>query len=227
MTTSSDLRRLAAEALKDKTAAGANVFSPRTWSTWNGSYPLVYLNVSGEDMDSLGRHVPEFTVTATLRVSARVSVKQLPNNAGAAQAQLELEALQDQIKRALINNPALMTRIQQFSFVRSEFKEDGEGATELAELVMELGLEFYQGPEDFYPLEDEAPPVPVDAAAEIAAIQPIVPLDGVDITDDLVNVADPTGTYPDAAFPAAVTPAPRTEGPDGRAEGGLSLDLTQ
>lgn len=227
MTTSSDLRRLVVEALKGKTAAGVNVFSPRTWSTWDGSYPLVYLNVSGEDMGSLGRHVPEFTVTATLRVSAQVSVKQLPDGTGAAQAQLELEALQDQIKRALINNPALMKRIQQFPFVRSEFKADGESATDLAELVMEVGLEFYQGPEDFYPLEDEAPPAPVDAAAEIAAIQPIVPLNEVDITADLINVADPTGTYPDAAFPAAVTPAPRTEGPDGRAEGGLSIDLTQ
>ncbi|SEJ21620.1 hypothetical protein SAMN04244572_03148 [Azotobacter beijerinckii] len=227
MTTTADMRALAAEALKGRTDAGLNVFSARTWPTWDGQYPLLYLHTPAEDMESLGRHAPQFTVTATLKISARVRVPQQTDNAGAAQAQLALEQIQDQAKRALINNPALMSRLQQFPFIRSEFREDGEGGSELAELVMEVGMEFYQGPEDFYPLEDEAPPQPVDAVTEIASIQPIVPLDEISITEDLINVADATGTYPDAAFPDAVAPAPRSEGPDGRAEGGITIDFMQ
>ena len=60
--------------------------------------------------------------------------------------------MQRQIKSALINYPPLMARLQQFAFVRSQIQEDGEGALELAELVMDIGMEFYQGPEEFYPI---------------------------------------------------------------------------
>jgi len=42
MTTSSDLRAAAVTALTGATAAGGNVFSPRTWPTWNGSYPVLF-----------------------------------------------------------------------------------------------------------------------------------------------------------------------------------------
>lgn len=208
MTTISDLQQLTVEALTSKTDAAARVFYARTWPTWDGLYPMLYLHAPSEDMESLGRNgAPQFTVTATLRISARVTVKNLPNNAGAAQAQMALEQLQGQIKRAVINYPALMRQLQQFAFIRSEFRDDGAGAAEVAELVVDVGMEFYQGPEDFYP-------------TELDDLQQVV------VTDDLVNVVDRIGTYPDPPFPDAVEPAPRTFGPDGRAEGGLSIDTT-
>jgi len=225
MTTTSELRQLAVIGLAGKTLAGDNVFSARTWATWKGTYPVLYLHSPLEDMDSLGRNGgPQFTVTATLAISARVEVKAKPRNAGAGEALLELETIQNQIKMALINYPPLMSRLQQYPFIRSEIHENSEGETELAELVMQIGMEFYQGPEDFYPLEgpDYSPPFDPVAAS---IVQPIVPLAELNTTDDLTNVADPSGTYPDAAFPGAVTPAPRTAGPDGRAEGGLTIDF--
>lgn len=228
MTTTSQLRQLAVEALKGATRAGANVFAARTWATNTGKYPLLYLHTPEEDMESLGRNgAPQFTVTATLRIDARVEVKSLPNNGGAARAILELESIARQIKRALINNPALMSRLQQFPFIRTEMRDDAEGATEIAEMVMHVAMEFYQGPEEFYPLEGEEDPEDFDAAAEIAAIQPIVPLEQIGIVADLVNVADRSGTYDNPPFPEAVTPAPRDVGPDGRAEGSLLIDLPQ
>ncbi|MBB4863349.1 hypothetical protein HNP46_002196 [Pseudomonas nitritireducens] len=208
MTTISDLQLLTVEALTGKTAAAARVYYARTWPTWNGLYPMLYLHAPTEDMESLGRNgAPQFTVTVTIRISARVAVKHQPNNAGAVAAQVALEQLQEQIKRAVINYTPLMRQLQQFPFVRSEFKENGDGGDEVAELVVDIGMEFYQGPEDFCPVDlDE--------------------LQQLTITDDLTNVVDPTGTYPNPPFPDAVEPAPRTVGPDGRAEGGISIDFT-
>ncbi len=55
----------------------------------------------------------------------------------------------------------------------------------------------------------------------------VTPLEGIDVTVDTVEPSDKTGTYPDPAFPDSVNPAPRTEGPDGRAEGTLQIDLPQ
>ena len=209
MTTTSELRLITAEALKAGTAAGSNVFAARTWPTWNGSYPIIWLHSPAEEKESLGRQGgPQFTVTATIRISARVQLKALPQNAAAAAMILALEEIQSQIERALINYPPLMSRLQQFPFIRSEMVDSDEGAQNLGELVMDVGMEFYQGPEEFYQ-------IPTD------------PLDELSITSDLLNVVDATGTYPDPMFPDSVSPAPRVIGPDGRAEGFLSYEFPQ
>ena len=228
MTTTSQLRQIAAEALKGKTAAGDNVFAARNWPTWNDSYPIIWLHSPEEDKESLGRNGgPQFNVTATIRITARLQLKALPRNAAAGAMILALEDMQRRIEMALINFPPLMTRLQQFPFIRSRMDEDGEGEQNLGELVMDVGMEFYQGPEDFYPLEEPTPVPPFDPVVEAAKVSPIVPLEMVEITDDLVNVFDASGTYLDAPFPDSVTPAPRIEGPDGRPEGGLSFEELQ
>jgi hypothetical protein len=228
MTTTSQLRQITAEALKANTSAGDNVFAARSWPTWNGNYPIIWLHSPEEFKESLGRNGgPQYTVTATIRITARVQMKALPRNAAASAMILALEGMQRQIEMALINFPPLMSRLQQFPFIRSTMDEDGDGEQQLGELVMDVGMEFYQGPEDFYPLEGPEPVPPFDPAAEVAAVRPISPLDSVEVTDDLTNVFDPSGTYPDAPFPDAVNPAPRAAGPDGREEGGLSFENLQ
>ena len=152
MTTTADLRRLTMEALVGATEAGNRVFSARSWPIAKGDYPFIYLHSPAEDMESLGRNsAPQFTVTAVIRISARVQLKHMAGNAAAAQSVDELETIQKQIKSAVINYPPLMALLQQFSFIRSQIQEDGEGQLELAELVMDIGMEFYQGPEEFYP----------------------------------------------------------------------------
>lgn len=231
MTTTAELRQLAVAALKGATAAGDEVYAARTWPTTKDRYPVMWLHTPVEEKEGLGRNgAPQYTVTATLRISVRVQVPTRAKNAGAEEATVLLEAFQRRIERILINNPALMERVQQFPFIRSEIFDDSEGDGQLAELVMDIGIEFYQGPEYFYPI-DEGPDQgegldAAAAAAAIAAIAPVSPLLDLRINNDLVNVVDSAGTYADPPFPDAVTPAPRTSGPDGRNESGLTFEFT-
>lgn len=59
MTTSRDLRELAVQGLlaANATDAGANVYSPRTWATWDGSYPMLIVQTPDEDGQSWGPQV--------------------------------------------------------------------------------------------------------------------------------------------------------------------------
>lgn len=171
MTTTAELRTLVVSALGGATSAGSNVFSPLDMPTWNGEYPILFITTPDEDGESLGRNgAPQFTVTATLRVVARVAQMAAGNDQGAALAYAALETLRDQIKVAVINYPPLMQQLQQFPYYRTRMDVKAEGEQHLGEVVVDIGLEFYQGPEDFYPI-------------------PIVPLDGVDVT-----FVEPDGT---------------------------------
>lgn len=216
MTTTAQIRELVVQQLTLEsapgiypTSAGISVFSPRNWTTFKGQYPAIFVTSPSEDRESLGRHsAQQFTTTSTIKISARVTVPALANDAGAAQAQVALEALKLQIDQALVNNPAITQLIQQIPFMRSEIDVNSDGDQPLGELVMQIGYEFYEGPEDFYPIDG-------------------VPLEEITVDADLVNVFDPSGTYANPPFPSSVTPAPRTVGPDGRAEGGLDITLPQ
>lgn len=174
-----------------------------------GGIPLIYIKPPTEEKDSLSRNgPPQFTVTTTLRILAKAEIGTLPNDAGAAVLEQQLMVLSDQIQVALVNNPTLMKKLQRVPFIRTEIAISSNGNKDLGELEVSIGLEFYQGPEDFYDL-------------------PVYPITTVQITNDLTNVFDPSGTYPDSDFPDQVNAAPRTSGPDGRAEGGLTIDLTE
>jgi hypothetical protein len=152
VTTSSDLRSRAVAAV---TAAAivpdGNVFSPRDWPTYAGQYPMILLQTPREEKQSLGRHVPQFTVIVVLKVTARVQAPAAPADAGAITAEVAIEALKTAIEVALINDSALMDVIQQFAYVNSMIKVDAEGEYHIGELTQEYGLETYQGPEDFAP----------------------------------------------------------------------------
>lgn len=218
MTSAADLRSIAVGLLATQnpdltypTAAGPNVFSPLTRPSWDNSYPVIFLRTPEEEKTSEGRATVQFTVLSTLRVTARVQATT------EEACEVQLEALKAQIEGTLINNPALMSLIQQIAFVRVGIDVTARGDFQLGEMMMDLGLEFYQGPEDFYAI-------------------PTVPLTKIRIYTDLTNVADPTGTYPPSTesydpdldtvgTPFPSNPAPRTEGPDGRIEGGLDLTL--
>ena len=214
MTTSADIRSLFVAALKGATDAGQSVFSPFDWPTSPSSYPLILVHARKERKVSLGPNTPQFDVYTTVEILARTKSGALVGDAGSAAALAAAERLKLQIEVTLINNPAIWAdpaggqRIEQFTSVDSEINTNSEGDMPMAELSMTIEVKFYQGPEFFYP-------IPAD------------PLQTVDIYVDTAQPFDPNGTYPNPPFPSAVTPAPRTSGPDGRNEGALTINLPQ
>lgn len=202
--TSDTIQAAIVAALMGATAAGANVFTARDWPTDADEMPIILVQSPSERKESSsGRSGPaSFNVIGTFRIVARVYAKAEAGDAGALAALAAVQVLQRQIERAVINDAGVWALIQQFSSVdvtNTVRKEEFH----FGELVMDLGLEFYQPPEAF---------------AAVAAD----PLDELHVFADLVNVYDPTGDYSDTEeaqlFPGAVVPAPRTSGPDGRPE---------
>jgi hypothetical protein len=163
MTTTADLRELTVTALQSKTGAGTNIYSPRTWSTWSGDYPVVLVRAPEEEGQSFGRNgPPAFTVTSTIHVSARIHVPGTTSDQAAAAAESILEEYREQIKAAVINYPALMSQLQQYPFFRSQISISAEGERPIGEVIVQIGMEFVQGPEDFYP-------VPASPLEEVSA----------------------------------------------------------
>lgn len=200
------LMGLVQTALVGATDAGSRVFVPDDWPTWSGEYPLLLVQCAHERKESIGRgSAPEFTTTGTLRITARASAPAQAGDAGAAVVEAAAWRLKRQIEIAVINATPVMSLIQQYPFVESQIKVSAEGETHVGEMTMALGLEWYEGAEAF------AQPVTTQFT-------------GLNISVDLQNRFDPSGTYvPD--FPYTVPPAPRTTGPDGRDEGRLVIDL--
>jgi hypothetical protein len=206
MTTSADMETALVKCVQGRTVAGQNVYAPRDWPSTRDLYPMIKVGSFTEDKESLGNNAPQFNTTTTIRLTCTLSALPKPNDQGAVDAQIALGIWQREIERAVINNPILWKAgLQEFVSVRSASKVAQEGSTHLGELTMDFGLKFYQGPEDFYPIES-------DQVAEIA------------LYGDLINVADPTGTYT-PPFPYPVETAPREKGPDGRVEIGGKVIL--
>ncbi|HDR9026951.1 ATP-binding protein [Burkholderia vietnamiensis] len=160
MTTSSNLRELAVEGLKASgaTAAGTNVYSPRTWATWDLTYPVLLVQTPDESGTSWGPNgAPAFTVTTTVRVTARAQNAALEDDAAAAAVEEQLETMREQIKAALINYPPIMSLLSQFPSFRSSIHVPRDGQSPIGELVLEIEMEHVQGPDDFF----QPPTVPL------------------------------------------------------------------
>lgn len=192
--------------LTNATDAQGRVYSPRDWSTRKQQYPAILVEVARERKESLSRNTaPEFTTVGTLLIAARVTAPAGASDSGAVVARAAAWRLKRQIEVALVNATPLMLLIQQFPSIEAEVKASAEGEQHIGELKIALGLEWYEGAESFAPPSTDA-------------------LERITIVVDAQNCFDPTGAYvPD--FPYPVPPAPRTVGPDGRAEGRLDITL--
>lgn len=165
------IRTLVIAALQEKTDAEDRVYSPRDWPTTEDMYPVILVQTPMDVKDSLGRNAPQFNTVTTVRITGRLQELDGEDDTdGAAKAEEALETLREQIERAVINSYDLTRQIQQFLQVRSTINIDASGEGHLAEVLMEFDIEYYQGPEDFYPVES-------------------VPLEGIDVT-----VKMPAGT---------------------------------
>ncbi len=165
------LRGLVISALTGKTDALDRVYSPRDWPTTEDMYPLILVQTPFDLKNSLGRNVPQFTTVTTVRITGRLQeLDEIDQDNGAAKAEEALEQLREQIERAVINSYELTRQTQQFLQVRSTIDINAGGEGHTAQLLMELDIEYYQGPEEFYPIET-------------------TPLEGIDVT-----ITEPDGT---------------------------------
>lgn len=165
------VRQLVISALVGKTDAEGRVYSPRDWSTTEDIYPAIIVQTPFDLKNSLGRNVPQFTTVTTVRVTGRLQeLDEIDQDNGAAKAEEALEQLREQIERAVINSYDLTRQIQQFLQIRSTIDMSAAGEGHTAQLLMDLDIEYYQGPEEFYPIET-------------------TPLEGIDVT-----IVEPDGT---------------------------------
>lgn len=188
--------------------AGFTLYDIRAWADQPGATDEIKFELPIEDKRSLGKNYPQFAVVATLPVVIRLAELAQPDEAGAQAAKARLFAAAQAVQAAIINNPRLwMVPIEEFQFVKSTPKVDANGAEIAGQWLLLFGLAFRQTADEFFV-------APADDLTRVVA------------TVDTADPADPTGTYAGAPFPDAVTPAPRTTGPDGRAEGGFDVTFT-
>lgn len=147
------VRLLVIDALKNQTVAGDRVYSPRDWPTSEDMYPAILVQTPIDVKNSLGRNAPQFTTVTTVRITGRLQELDDEEDNGALKAAESLESLREQVERAVINSYELTRQVQQFLQVRSTIDVDASGEGHLAQLLMEIDIEYYQGPEDFYPVE--------------------------------------------------------------------------
>ncbi|CDG91615.1 Mu tail sheath family protein [Xenorhabdus bovienii str. feltiae Florida] len=151
------------QALMGKTDANSSVYSPRDWSTRGDDYPCILVQTPFDHKKSLGRNVPQFNTVTTVRITGRTEAFDGEFDNGVEKAGLALEALREQIERAVINSYELTKNTQQYAEIRSQIDIDASGESHFAQLLMDIDIEYYQGEEDFYPIDTH-------------------PLDGIDVT---------------------------------------------
>jgi len=183
-----------------QTISGVTVYSPGDWSVPAPKLPAIKLRQAKERKQSTGRNgQTAFTTVAAFEIKAEVS------SASGPAALAAVETLGAQIEEAIFKSIPLRQIAQDFPFCDTETDVSAEGAPHVGGISILLGIEFF---ETFAP----------DINTKLLAMN---------LTADLTNVADPNGTYPNPPFPDAVTPAPRTQGPDGRAEGQVNVQFPQ
>jgi hypothetical protein len=183
-----------------QTISGVTVYSPGDWNVPAPKLPAIKLRQAKERKQSTGRNgQTSFTTVSAFEIKAEVSAASGPAALAA------VETLGAQIEEAIFKSIPLRQIVQDFPFCDIETDVNAEGAPHVGGISILLGIEFF---ETFVP----------DINTQLLAMN---------LTADLTNVADPNGTYPDPPFPDAVTPAPRTQGPDGRAEGEVNVQFPQ
>ncbi|UMR99568.1 phage tail protein [Escherichia coli] len=147
-----EARKLITRELKKNTSIGERVYSPRTWPVHLTAFPVILVSAETEHKTSEGRHTPQFTTITTIRIDGRVLAYDSEKGAGdgAGIAWEEAESLKEEIERAIIGNPAIRMKFQQIRDIRAQIAVDSDSEGNIGQVLLEMDLEYYQGPEDFY-----------------------------------------------------------------------------
>ncbi|WP_395391487.1 hypothetical protein WBP07_12685 [Novosphingobium sp. BL-8A] len=155
MTTSLDLLDLVQSAIAAAgTDAGDRVYRPGDWPSQEATIPQIKLRLLSENRASISRSgAPQFTTTATIRAFLEVQAPASEDDVGAGIAEAAAWKLKRQVEVAVVNSYPLTQQIQQIASIRAQFAFNSEGAMHLAMVVLDLDLEFYEGPDNFAPIQ--------------------------------------------------------------------------
>lgn len=199
--------RTAAFVALQRALLGADIDTPGDWVTQPENMPSVLLRASRTNKEPLIAGQPEYTTTIVLEIESRAV------GLDASAAQDAIDALDMSIECALLTNDAFVSLTQR-TYIDTETEINSEGRNHFGGTKWVIRCECV---EVFDPFSD-APD----------CLQPVAPpLDGLDLQVDLVGTFDPSGVYPAGVFADAVLPAPRASGPDGRDEGGITINFPQ
>ncbi len=150
-TTAESLADLIVGLLKSAGVADGRVYGVRAWPTQDDQLPQVQFALPEEDKQAIGRSgAPQFTALFTLPILITSQALGAADEAGAAAARAELADIGRSIERAVVGQPDLMRLIQKVAFIKTHGQVDATGKEVVGRRVMMIGLETYQGPEDFY-----------------------------------------------------------------------------
>lgn len=181
-----------------KTIPGVTVYSPGDWNVPAPKLPAVKLR-QGRDLKQSGGRIGQTAFTTVSDFEIRFEVQA---NSG-PEALALLETFAAWFEEVVFKSIPLRSLAQDFPRCETQTDVVADGASHVGVMSIVLGVEY---PEAFAPDIDTK-------------------LLDVNLVADLTDVADRTGTYPNPPFPNAVTPAPRTRGPDGRAEGTVNVQF--
>jgi hypothetical protein len=120
------------------TSAGLSVWNNRDAPIMPPQLPAVIVSAPSEHKESMGKNVPMFTTTAQIHINARVQ------GADISAAVSALDALMEQIEEAVLANPDITSKIQQFASVDTETDFSAEQRYHIGEAQMVIALEFPQ-----------------------------------------------------------------------------------
>lgn len=190
------------------TVAEGRVYMPMDWPVEEIDIPILKISGPTEHKQSAGKGGINFNTACAIEVTGEVSRLAEPDNASAAIILQALGFFQREIELAVIGDPTIFggknpALVSQLVSVQTKYATTSAGKMARGAISMTFTFEFFQGREDFQ--------LPTTTA-----------IDRFHIYTDLINVADPNGTYT-PPLDYTPTPAPRTEGPDGRIEGEMEI----
>lgn len=192
------MRQLVVAALQTA-AAAPTIQSPGDWSVPPSKLPAILVRNGVERKTSKGANgQTQFDTDFVIEIRAIVS------GSTAEAAQDALDALGATIEDILLRDVGIRGDTQDFPAIDTTTEYSSDGRVHFAAISIGLHFQIYE------------------------AFEPDVnnTLERMQLTVDLRGPFDPNGTYPDPPFPDAIPPAPRTTGPDGRAEGVIDLDFS-
>jgi hypothetical protein len=193
------MRKLVVAALRAATVA-PTIQSPGDWSVPPAKLPAILVRCGDDQKTSTGPNgETQFNTDFVIEIRGLVS------GPTAEAAQDALEDLGAAIEDVVLRHVGIRSVTQDFPVIATTTEIKADGQVHFGAVSIAVHFQIYEA---FDP----------DVTTSLQELS---------LTADLRNVFDPSGTYPNPPFPDAVQPAPRTSGPDGRAEGGFDIELPQ